>query len=70
MKDLTLVPIDTLIQEIFNRTQGCILAYVREEKADQPEVRCHWHGENIPELIGLASFIGAEIYNNSNGEMI
>ena len=42
MNDLSLVDINDLINEIFNRTDACIIGYVRKEDAGDPIIKGNW----------------------------
>ena len=68
MKDLSLVPIEELTSEIFSRSKGCVISWVRENDVQGDKIYVDWDGESLLTLLGLAQNLGAEIYNNFNEE--
>lgn len=57
-QDLSLVPIDSLIKEIFNRTNCCVIGYIRDVDSGPPIVLLDWNANgSYVQAVGLCEEI-------------
>ena len=61
--DLKLIPIDDLVDELFSRTEACVIAWVRSEDPGAPIVRHAWNYQDTGNLtaIGLVETLKHEM---------
>jgi uncharacterized protein YkuJ len=55
--DLSLVSIDNLIEEIFNRTELCAMVYSRFEDNGEPIIRISYSEGNNLQRVGLVEYL-------------
>ena len=59
--DLSLVPIEDIIQEIQNRSDAYILATLRTEETNDPIIKTYWEDKKFIEVLGICSILEENI---------